>query len=181
MCRSRPGVINPGGERFYQKLSNQAFNHVMLHNISECKWDEKSMTVTSPTLQSKLLTVIEFKNQDWVKKLAQADTNPPKKIVNPNAAFPFQDDFSVSKSPALNGTRPKAIAACTAAAEAKAVTPDSRCDDVRTNERSPPDNRQRYDGGWRTRSETNAHDDGSKGGSPRLPQRRRAHERTIAA
>jgi hypothetical protein len=62
--------------------------------------------------------------------------------------------------------RPKAIAACTAAAKAKAVTPDSRRNNVLTNERSPPDNRQRYDGGWQTRSETNAHDDGSKGGSP---------------
>jgi hypothetical protein len=97
------------------------------------------------------------------------------------------------KSPALNGTRPKAIARCTAAAKAKAVTPDSRRDDVLTNndprlitvngmtaagdcdrrltrttmgvnvvppdshrnnvltnERSPPDNRRWYDGGWQT-------------------------------
>ncbi len=41
---------NPGGERFYQKLSDQAFNQVMLHKISKCEWDEKSMTVTLPTL-----------------------------------------------------------------------------------------------------------------------------------
>jgi hypothetical protein len=43
---------------------------------------------------------------------------------------------------------------------AKAVPPDSRRDDVLTNKRSPPDNRRRYDGGWQTRSETSAHDDG---------------------
>jgi hypothetical protein len=68
----------------------------MLHEISECEWDEKTMAVTLPNLQSELLTVIEFENQDWVKNLAQTNNNPPKKhFVNPNASFPFQDDFSV--------------------------------------------------------------------------------------
>ncbi len=32
---------NPGGERFYRKLLDQAFNQVMLHEISKCKWDKK--------------------------------------------------------------------------------------------------------------------------------------------
>ncbi len=86
----------PGGERVHQKLSNQVFKQVMLHEISECEWDEKSMTVTLPTLQSELSAVIEFKNQGWVKNLAQANkTNHKKNYVNPNAAFPFQDNFSV--------------------------------------------------------------------------------------
>jgi hypothetical protein len=81
---------NPGGERFYKKLSDHAFNQVMLHKISECEWDGKTMTVASPTSRSELLEVIKFKNQDWVKNLAQADSSPPKKhFVDPNAAFPF--------------------------------------------------------------------------------------------
>ncbi len=40
---------NPGGKRFYQKLSDRAFSQVMLHKIRECKWDEKTKTVTLPT------------------------------------------------------------------------------------------------------------------------------------
>ncbi len=42
------------------------------------------------------MAVIEFENQDWVKNLAQANNRAhKKKFVDPNAAFPFQDDFSV--------------------------------------------------------------------------------------
>ncbi len=41
---------NPGGERFYKKLSDQAFNQVMLHKINKCKWDDKTRSVTSPNL-----------------------------------------------------------------------------------------------------------------------------------
>jgi hypothetical protein len=96
---------NPGGERFYKKLSDQAFNQVMLHKINKCKWDEKTRLVTSPNLQSKLLAVIKFKSQDWVKNLAQADANPPKKqFADPNTAFPFQDNFSVGT---IHGTNMK--------------------------------------------------------------------------
>jgi hypothetical protein len=96
---------NPGGERFYKKLSDRAFNQVMLHEISECELDGKTMTVTLPTSTSELLKVIKFKNQDWFKNLAQADSSPPKKhFVNPNAAFPFQDDFSIGM---IHGTNTK--------------------------------------------------------------------------
>ncbi len=64
------------------------------------------MTVTLPTSRSELLEVIKFENQDWVKNLAQANSSPPKKhFVNPNAAFPFQDDFSVGT---IHGTNTKA-------------------------------------------------------------------------
>jgi hypothetical protein len=88
--------INPGGERFYGKLSDRAFNQVMLHEISECEWDDKTKTITSPTTRSELSAVIEFENQDWVKNLTQANNSVPKKnFVDPNAAFPFQDDFSL--------------------------------------------------------------------------------------
>ncbi len=105
-CHSYWKSTNPGGERFYRKLSDQAFNQVMLHKISECKWDEKSMSVTLPTLQSKLSAEIKFENQDWVKYLTQANTNPSKKhFVDPNTAFPFQDDlFSVGT---IHGTNMK--------------------------------------------------------------------------
>ncbi len=52
--------------------------------------------MTSPNVQPELSAMMEFKNQDWVKNIAQADqTNVKKKHVNPNAAFPFQDDFLV--------------------------------------------------------------------------------------
>ncbi len=87
---------NPGGERFYKKLSDQVFNQVMLHEINGCEWDEKTRSVTSPNLLSELLAVIKVKSQDWVKNLAQANANPPKKqFADPNTAFPFQDNFFV--------------------------------------------------------------------------------------
>jgi hypothetical protein len=54
------------------------------------------MFMTFPNAQLELSAVMEFKNQDWVKNIAQADqTNVKKRHVNPNAAFLFQDDFSV--------------------------------------------------------------------------------------
>jgi hypothetical protein len=77
----------------------------MLHEISKCEWDDKTRTVTSPTLRSELSVVIQFENQDWVKNLAQADNSTPKKnFVDPNLAFPFQDDFSVGT---IHGTNMK--------------------------------------------------------------------------
>jgi hypothetical protein len=90
---------NPGGERFYQKPSNRAFNQVMLHKISKCEWDEKSMTITLPTLQSKLSAVIKFENQDWVKNLAQANTNPPKKkLATQTRHSPFKTTSQLGPS-----------------------------------------------------------------------------------
>jgi hypothetical protein len=56
--------------------------------------------------------VIEFESQDWVKNLAQADTNPPKKqFADPNAAFPFQDNFSVGTIHGTNMKPPSKIKA----------------------------------------------------------------------
>ncbi len=78
----------------------------MLHKVGECEWDGKTMTVTLPTSRSELSEVIKSENQDWVKNLAQADSSPPKiHFIDPNAAFPFQDDFSVGT---IHGTNAKA-------------------------------------------------------------------------
>jgi hypothetical protein len=45
-----------------------------------------------------MAAVAEFENQDWVQGIIQATPNSTKEkaYVNPNVAFPFQDDFSVS-------------------------------------------------------------------------------------
>ena len=91
----------------------------MLHKISKCKWDEKTMSVILLNSQSELLAVIKFENQDWVKNLAQANNNPPKKyFVDPNAAFPFQDDFSVGM---IHGTNMKALSKEQGAEEAEVI------------------------------------------------------------
>jgi hypothetical protein len=71
--------MNPGGERFYRKLSDRALNQVLLHEISKCVWDAEEMSVTLPNAQSELSAVMEFKNQDWVKNIAQADQHNQKR------------------------------------------------------------------------------------------------------
>ncbi len=88
---------NPGAERFYRKLSDRAFNQVLRHKISMCTWDPKLKAVTSPRAQTEMAAIAEFDQQDWVKQLAQEPTiqQPAKLHVDPNVAFPFQDDFSV--------------------------------------------------------------------------------------
>ncbi len=44
-----------------------------------------------------MAAVAEFESQDWVRDLLQATSNPAKEktFVDPNVAFPFQDDFLV--------------------------------------------------------------------------------------
>jgi hypothetical protein len=88
---------NPGAERFYQKLSERAFSQVLLHKIGGCTWDSSMKAVTSPSAQSEMSAIAEFEQQDWVKLLSQDDRaqQPKRTHVNPNVAFPFQDDFSV--------------------------------------------------------------------------------------
>jgi hypothetical protein len=53
--------------------------------------------VISPHAQSKMAAVAEFESQDWVRDLQQATSNPAKEkmFVDPNVAFPFQDNFLV--------------------------------------------------------------------------------------
>ncbi len=98
---------NPGVDRFYWKLSDRAFNQVLLHEIKECTWDPSLKAVTSLRAQTKMAAITDFKQQDWVKQLMQEDNprQPPNKHVHPNVAFPFQDDFLVRT---IHGTTTKA-------------------------------------------------------------------------
>ncbi len=103
---------NPGADRFYRKLSDRAFNQVLLHKIKECTWDPSLKAVIFPRAQTKMAEITDFKQQDWVKHLTQKE-NPrqlTKKHIDLNVAFPFQDDFSVGT---IHG------------ATAKATTPSS--------------------------------------------------------
>jgi hypothetical protein len=47
--------MNPGADRFYRKLSDRAFNQVLLHKIKECTWD--------PSLKAIILTRAQTKWQ----------------------------------------------------------------------------------------------------------------------
>jgi hypothetical protein len=88
---------NPGGNSFFWKLASKAFCQVLLHEVSKYTWDLATQTVTSPHAKSEMAGVAEFESQDWVQDLLQATSNPAKekKFVNPNVAFPFQDNFLV--------------------------------------------------------------------------------------
>jgi hypothetical protein len=100
--------MNPGAERFYRKLSDRAFNQVLRHKISVCTWDLKLKAVMSPRAQTEMAAIAEFKQQDWAKQLAQepAVQQPTKQHVDPNVAFPFQDNFSVGT---IHGANAKVV------------------------------------------------------------------------
>jgi hypothetical protein len=89
--------INPGRNSFFQKQASKAFCQVLLHEVSNCTWDLTTQMVTSPHAQSEMAVVAEFENQVWVQDILQVTSNSTteKAYVNPNVAFPFQDDFSV--------------------------------------------------------------------------------------
>jgi hypothetical protein len=55
--------------------------------------------MTSPQAQSEMAAVKEFENQVWVQDILQVTSNSTKEkaYIDPNVAFPFQDDFSVGK------------------------------------------------------------------------------------
>jgi hypothetical protein len=99
---------NPVAKRFYCKLSDRAFSQVLLHKIGNCTWDPNLKAVTSPSTQSEISAIAEFKQQDWVKLLSQDSDapQPTKAHVNPNMAFPFQDDFSVGT---IHGSNQKTL------------------------------------------------------------------------
>jgi hypothetical protein len=86
---------NKGGDRFFKKLSERAFNGHLIHEISECTWDAKEQAVTSPRSLSEMSAVYEFESLDWVQNFVQADSHSKKKHVDPTATFNFEDEFSV--------------------------------------------------------------------------------------
>ncbi len=96
MSRSQLGAVFTG-RSLYCKLLDSAFDQVLLHDIGQCTWDSRHKAVTSPSTQSEMSAIAEFKHQDWVKLLLQdGNTQQPTKVhIDPNVAFPFQDDFSV--------------------------------------------------------------------------------------
>jgi hypothetical protein len=55
---------NPGADRFYQKLSERAFNQVLLHEINECTWDLSLKAVTLPRAQTEMAAIVDFGQQD---------------------------------------------------------------------------------------------------------------------
>jgi hypothetical protein len=89
---------NPGGSSFLKKLASKAFCQVLLHEVSNCSWDSVTQTVILPHAQSEMAVVAEFENQDWAQENIQATSIPTaaKAYVNPNMAFPFQENFSVA-------------------------------------------------------------------------------------
>ncbi len=105
---------NPGGERLYHKLLDRAFSQALLHKIGDCTWDSSLKAVTSPSAQSKMSPIVKFEQQDWVKLLLQdrGTQQPTKAHVNPNVAFPFQDDFSIGT---IHGANAKAATPSAAA------------------------------------------------------------------
>ncbi len=99
---------NPGAEQFYCKLSDRAFSQVLRHEISACTLDPELKAVISPRAQTKMAAIAEFEEQDWVQQLAQGSItqSTTRQHVNPNVAFPFQDNFSVGT---IHGANTKAI------------------------------------------------------------------------
>jgi hypothetical protein len=51
---------NPGADRFYCKLSDRAFNQVIIHKISECMWDPELKVVISLRAQSEMAAIADF-------------------------------------------------------------------------------------------------------------------------
>jgi hypothetical protein len=72
--------------------------------------------------------IAEFEQQDWVKLLTQdnGEKRPKKTHVNPNAVFPFQDNFSVGT---IHGTQTKSPTQGTAAALVAAEIVEVQDDD----------------------------------------------------
>jgi hypothetical protein len=98
---------NPGAEKFYHKLIDRAFNQVLCHEISLCSWDAETKVVTSPRVMIEMAAIAEFEQQDWVKQLTGGGSLPngsAKQHVDPNVAFPFDDEFSIGTIHGANAT-----------------------------------------------------------------------------
>jgi hypothetical protein len=84
---------NPGAERFYRKFSDRAF-----HEISTCSWDGATKVVTSQRAQIENAAIAEFEHQDWMQQLTgegKQTKGAAKQHVDPNVAFPSDDNFSI--------------------------------------------------------------------------------------
>ncbi len=88
---------NAGAKKFYRKLSDQAFNQILRHEISSCTWDATNKIVTSPRAVTEMATIAEFEQQDWVRQLTgvNATQSAKQQHVDPNVAFLFGDNFLV--------------------------------------------------------------------------------------
>jgi hypothetical protein len=81
---------------------------MLRHKISACTWDPELKAVTSLRAQTKMATIAEFEQQDWVQQLVQDSVtqSTTKQHVDPNMAFPFQEDFLVGT---IHGANAKAV------------------------------------------------------------------------
>jgi hypothetical protein len=65
--------------------------------------------VTSPNVQSDIAAIAEFEKQDWIQDILKANPagqqDNKKMYVNPNVAFPLQDNFSVGTIHGANVTK----------------------------------------------------------------------------
>ncbi len=86
---------NKGGERFFKKLVERAFNAHLNYKVSKCVWDAAEQVVTSPRSLLEMSAMYKFESLDWVKNIVQANHNLAKKHMDPTAAFNFKEDFSV--------------------------------------------------------------------------------------
>ncbi len=69
--------------------------------------------MTSSGAQSNIVVIAKFESQDWVQDILKAGTASTKEnakaYVNPNVAFPFEDDFLVGTIHGANVTKPLAV------------------------------------------------------------------------
>ncbi len=64
--------------------------------------------VTSPQAQIEMAAIAEFEQQDWVQQLTgggNQNIGVTKQHVDPNVAFPFDDDFSVGTIHGANAAK----------------------------------------------------------------------------
>lgn len=109
-------------EAFVKKLVERGMNARRIHDICKCTWDKKNQVLTTPDDRSDADAIREFENQDWVKDLVQVTNSntthsTKKQHVDPNAAFPFQDDFSVGTIHANKAATPRSETLTTHAAD----------------------------------------------------------------
>ncbi len=115
---------NKGGDRFFKKLSERAFNSHLIHEISDCTWDAKEQVVTSPQSLFKISAIYEFESLDWVQNIVQTNSHSKRKHVDPTSAFNFEEDFSVGTIHSRNDALPTRKVRMDATAVIKVVDND---------------------------------------------------------